>query len=80
MRLSDREILLGAIETVVGANTDVARYLARAIDSNDPLDLLLAQAAFDELDPDYRRAVVTEVEERTGPLSRPAQRHASAAA
>ena len=71
MRLSEREILLGAIETVIGADADVARYLARAIDSDDPLDLLLAQAAFDELDTGYRRAVVDEVEQRTGPLHRP---------
>ena len=76
MALSPREILLGAIESVIGSDADVARYLARAIESDDPLDLLLAQAAFDELDPQFRRAVVAEVEQRTGPLS-PDRQHAA---
>jgi hypothetical protein len=75
--LSAREILLGAIETVIGAEADVARYLARAIDSDDPLDLLLAKAAFDELDADLRRDIVHEVEERTGPLGRAERRQAA---
>ena len=53
---------MDAIDLVVGRNSDVARYLARAIKSDDPLDLLLAQAAFDELEGDVKRAVAREIE------------------
>ena len=68
MKLSATEVLLGAIDAVVGRNTDVARYLTRAIKSNDALDLLLAQAAFDELDGEKKRAVVREIEARTASM------------
>lgn len=68
MKLSATGVLLGAIDTVVGRNTDVARYLTRAIKSNDALDLLLAQAAFDELDGEKKRAVVREIEARTASM------------
>lgn len=62
MKRSASEILLDAVDLVVGRNSDVARYLARAIKSDDPLDLLLAQAAFDELEGDVKRAVAREIE------------------
>lgn len=62
MKRSAREILLDAIKVVVGRDSDVARYLIRAINSDDPLDLLLAQAAFDELEGHHKRAVAQEVE------------------
>ncbi|MSP50101.1 MAG: hypothetical protein EXQ95_12345 [Alphaproteobacteria bacterium] len=50
---------------MVGRDSDVARYLARAIGSDDPLDLLLALAAFDELDGVVKRAVAREIESGT---------------
>lgn len=64
IRQSAREILLDTVNTVIGPDSDVARYLARAIDSDDPLDLLLAQAAFDEMEGHMKRAVAREVESR----------------
>lgn len=64
-KASAREILLDALHIVVGRESDVARYLARAINSDDPLDLLLAQAAFDELDGQVKRAVAREIETGT---------------
>ena len=70
MKRSASEVLLGAIDVVVGRNSDVARYLTRAIKSDDPLDLLLAQAAFDELDGDLKRAVVREIETSTAAFHR----------
>ena len=65
LKQSAREILLEAIKVVVGRDSDVARYLIRAINSDDPLDLLLAQAGFDELDGHIRRAVAIESENGT---------------
>ena len=62
LKQSAREILLEAIKVVVGRDSDVARYLIRAINSDDPLDLLLAQAAFDELEGHHKRAVAQEIE------------------
>lgn len=64
IRQTAREILLDTVRTVIGRDSDVARYLARAIDSDDPLDLLLAQAAFDEMEGHLKRAVAREVESR----------------
>ncbi len=55
---------------VVGRESDVARYLTRAIKSDDPLDLLLAQAAFEELDGDVKRAVVRQIETSTAHMRR----------
>lgn len=65
LKQSAREILLEAIKVVVGRDSDVARYLIRAINSDDPLDLLLAQAAFDELEGPQKRAFAQEVESGT---------------
>lgn len=70
MKRSASKVLLDAIDVVVGRDSDVARYLSRAIKSDDPLDLLLAQAAFDELDGDLKRAVVNQIETSTGSMSR----------
>lgn len=74
MTRSASEILLDAIDRVVGRDTDVARYLVRAIESDDPLDLLLAEAAFDELDSAVKRAVAREVELGTAVLDRRMER------
>jgi len=64
IRQSARAILLDTVNSVIGRDSDVARYLARACDSDDPLDLLLAQAAFDEMEGHLKRAVAREVENR----------------
>jgi hypothetical protein len=60
---SAHQILLAAIEGVLGPGSDVGRYLARAMDSDDPLDLLLAQAAFEDLDPGQRQAIAARVDQ-----------------
>ena len=70
MTRSASEVLLGAINVVVGRDSDVGRYLTRAIKSDDPLDLLLAQAAFDELEGDVKRAIVREIETSTAAMHR----------
>jgi hypothetical protein len=62
IKRSARQILLDAVHVVVGSDSDVARYLVKAINSDDPLDLLLAQAAFDELEGQLKRAVAREIE------------------
>jgi hypothetical protein len=54
-------ILLNAIEGVLGPRSEAGRYLSRALDSDDPLDLLLAQAAFDELPAEKRRIIAERV-------------------
>jgi hypothetical protein len=64
LKQSAREILLDTVNTVIGPTSDVSRYLARAINSDDPLDLLLAQAAFDEMEGHLKRAVAREIEAR----------------
>ena len=55
------QVLLAAIEGVLGPGSDVGRYLARAMDSNDPLDLLLAEAAFQDLDVSRKQAISARV-------------------
>ncbi len=62
IKRSARQILLDAVHVVVGRDSDVARYLVKAINSDDPLDLLLAQAAFDELEVPLKHAVAREIE------------------
>jgi hypothetical protein len=57
-------VLLEVIEDVLGPETDVARYLAKAVNSEDALDIMLAQTAFDELDPSYRREIAASVAAR----------------
>jgi hypothetical protein len=56
------QILLAAIEAVLGAGSDVGRYLSRAMESDDALDLLLAQAAFQDLDEGQKKAIATRVD------------------
>jgi hypothetical protein len=57
-----QEILLSAIQAVLGPNSDAGRYLARAIESADALDLLLAQAAFQDLDGGQKAAIAARVD------------------
>ena len=59
---SAHQILLSAIESVLGPGSDVGRYLARAIESDDPLDLLLAQAAFQDLETSQKQAIAARVD------------------
>ncbi len=54
-------ILLSAIESVLGRGADVARYLTKAVQSSDALDLLLAQAAFDDLSSEVKTAIAERV-------------------
>ena len=54
-------ILLHVLEEIVGPESDVARYMTKAVQSEDPLDLMLAQAAFDELDVSYRSEIANAV-------------------
>jgi hypothetical protein len=77
---SAREILLDTVNVVIGRDTDVARYLARAINSDDPLDILLAQAAFDEMEGHLKRAVAREVESRKRAYGRNMHSHRLSAA
>ncbi len=56
-------ILLAAIEAVLGPGSDVGRYLARAMESDDALDLLLAEAAFQDLDPGQKKAIQLRVDQ-----------------
>src|SRR5260221_2920446 len=60
--------LLDAIEEILGPETDVARYMAKAVTSNDALDLMLAQTAFDELDGSYRNEIASAVARRVRDL------------
>jgi hypothetical protein len=57
-----QEILLSAIQAVLGPSSDAGRYLARAIESADALDLLLAQAAFQDLDAGQKAAIAARVD------------------
>lgn len=56
------QILLAAIEGVLGPGSDAGRYLSRAMDSDDALDLLLAQAAFQDLSRSQKRAIAARVD------------------
>jgi hypothetical protein len=59
-------LLLAALEEVLGPGTDAARSFEKAIRSNDALDLLLAQASFDELPAEERREVAAAVDRLVG--------------
>ncbi|MBM3547074.1 MAG: hypothetical protein FJX54_08975 [Alphaproteobacteria bacterium] len=56
------QILLAAIEAVLGPGSDAGRYLARAMESDDALDLLLAEAAFQDLDDGQKKAIAARVD------------------
>jgi hypothetical protein len=62
--------LLDAIEEILGPDADVTRYVSKAVTSDDALDLMLAQTAFDELDGSYRREIAAAVAERVRDLLR----------
>ena len=63
--LTAHHILLSAIESVLGRGTDVARYLTKAVQASDALDLLLAQAAFDDLSGEVKTAIAERVRAET---------------
>ena len=51
------QILTECIGGLVGVRSEVYRNLVRAAASDNPLDLHLAQLAFDALDPALRRTI-----------------------
>jgi hypothetical protein len=55
------ERILAAIEGVLGSGTELGRTFIRAADSEDPLDLLLAHASFQELAPELKREIVKRI-------------------
>ena len=56
------DILIQAIESVLGHNSDVARNLLKAVESENMLDMMLARTSFDDLSPDLRRKIADEVD------------------
>lgn len=57
------QLLARCIGDIVGVRSDAYRTLARASASDNPLDLHLAQAAFETLDPAVRRQIHDRVRE-----------------
>ena len=53
--------LLCAVEDVLGRTTELARRLTRAIASEEPVDLIEAQSAFDSLPDELRQKIAGEV-------------------
>lgn len=56
------DILIQAIESVLGHNSDVARNLLKAVESENMLDMMLARTSFDDLSPELRRRIAGEVD------------------
>ena len=56
------DILIQAIESVLGHNSDVARNLLKAVESENMLDMMLARTSFDDLSPDLRQKIADEVD------------------
>ncbi|MBM3598398.1 MAG: hypothetical protein FJX35_09310 [Alphaproteobacteria bacterium] len=56
------DILLSAIQKVLGPNSDVARNLLKAVETDSTLDMMLAHTSFDDLQPAVRRKIADEVE------------------
>ena len=50
-------LLTQSVSDVVGDETKIATALSRAIHSGSPMDLLMAQASFDDLDTALRRQI-----------------------
>ncbi|MBI1773767.1 MAG: hypothetical protein HYR63_00335 [Proteobacteria bacterium] len=57
-------VLLCAVEEVLGRGTELGRYLTRAVATEDPLDLMQAQTAFDALPAELRQTIAGTVRER----------------
>lgn len=55
-------ILIQAIESVLGHNSDVARNLLKAVESENMLDMMLARTSFDDLSLDLRHKIAGEVD------------------
>lgn len=56
------DILIQAIGSVLGHNSDVARNLLKAVESENMLDMMLARTSFDDLSPELRRRIADEVD------------------
>lgn len=50
-------LLTQSVADVVGDETRIATALTRAIQSGSPMDILMAQASFDDLDASLRRQI-----------------------
>lgn len=64
------DILLQAIESVLGHNSDVARNLLKAVESENMLDMMLARTSFDDLSPELRRRIADEVDNSVAAILR----------
>jgi hypothetical protein len=64
------DILLQAIESVLGHNSDVARNLLKAVESENMLDMMLARTSFDDLSPELRRRIADEVDNTVAAILR----------
>ena len=51
-------LLKQSVADIVGDETKIAAALSRAVTSGSPLDLMMAQASFDDLDGQVRRRVM----------------------
>jgi len=50
-------LLTQSVADIVGNETKIATALTRAVNSGSPLDLMMAQASFDDLDGQIRRRI-----------------------
>lgn len=50
-------LLTQSVSDIVGDETRIASALTRAISSGSPMDMLMAQASFDDLDTTLRRQI-----------------------
>ncbi|WP_229836271.1 hypothetical protein [Thalassobaculum fulvum] len=50
-------LLTQSVADIVGDETKIATALSRAIHSGSPMDMLMAQASFDDLDSTVRRQI-----------------------
>lgn len=50
-------LLTQSVADIVGDETTIAAALTRAIRSGNPMDLIMAQASFDDLDTTVRRQI-----------------------
>jgi hypothetical protein len=57
------ELLAESIGEIIGTRSEAYRDFMRAVESEEPVDMLLAQSAFDALSPDLRRRIADRVDE-----------------
>lgn len=56
-------LLAKSIADVVGANSELYRDVLRAVESDEYVDIMLAQASFDTLSGDIKREIVERVDD-----------------